>query len=123
MTTVHRICKHGVVEYPYSLDPFAHVVVTTLDGRRIAMHPVCAFKRAIEEAVRCANYPRNWTAQVELRCWTLREVFQMLGIDPHSLNITRGEVIAVFRSALAESDDYLTCREAREQLLKMGETL
>ena len=120
MTIAHRICKHGIVEHPYAPDSCAHVVVTTMDGHRIAMHPIYAFDRAIQEAIRCADYPRNWTAQVELHCWTLSEVCQALRIDPKSLNISRDEVIATLKTALREGD-WLDRHVATEQLTKLGE--
>jgi hypothetical protein len=114
-----RICKHGVVDYPAWGGPSKHVIVTTMDGQRIAMHPICDMERAIESAMHCADRRRDWTAQIELQCWSLGDVCQSLGIDPRSLNITRDEVVAALKTVLVESQDAFARRQAFDELVKM----
>jgi hypothetical protein len=124
MTTAHRICKHGVVDHPYAPEPFTHVVITTLDRHRIAMHPICNFKQAVEDAIRWADTPRHWEAQVEVRCWSLSDLCHALRIDPETFapGITVDHVVATLKEALHESDDYLVRREAKDQLVQLGVT-
>jgi len=121
MSEVFRICKHGnVVRHPSRPGPDHHIVVTTIDDNRVAMHPVCDFDRVIAFAIRCANVKHDRSIAVKVKCWHMRDLCWSLGIDPKSLRISIDEVIATLKKALLQSQDPAVRREAYDELIRLG---
>ena len=122
MSELFRIGKHGTVDHPYHPNPDTHVIVTTVDGRRVAMHTPDEFNCAIEGAVWWADLERDGTAKVEVQCWHLRDLLQALNIDPKTFapDITRDYVVAVLKKVLRECNDYAVRGAAYDELVKLG---
>lgn len=120
MSEVYRICRHGVVQHPSRPGPDHHIVVTTIDGSRVAMHPVCDFDRAIKLAIDCANLKHDRSIAVKVRCWHIRDLCLSLGIDPKALRIGIDEVAATAKRALLDSQEPAVRREAYDLLVKLG---
>jgi hypothetical protein len=121
MGEIIHICKHGnVLRHPIQPGPDQHVVVTTVDGKRVAMHSVCDFSRALQNAIACASVKHDMPIAVEVQCWHFVSLCYSLGIDPRSLNITFDECVAALKSALLESQQPSVHREAFDQLIRMG---
>jgi len=121
MSEIFRIGKHGnVLRHPSRPGPDHHIVVTTIDDNRVAMHPTCDFDRAIALAVHRANIKHDRSIAVKVKCWHMRDLCWSLGIDPRSLNITKDEVIATLKKALLQSQHPAVRREAYDELIRLG---
>jgi hypothetical protein len=122
MSEIFHNCKHGnVLIHPVQPGPDQHVVVTTVDdGKRVAMHAVCDFDRALQHAMACASVKHDRCIAVKVQCWHFASLCYSLGIDPKSLDITFEECVAALKSALLESQQPAVRREAYDELTKMG---
>lgn len=112
--------KHGnIVRVPARAYPGEHIVVTTVNGRRVGMRSVDDLRSAIRAAIKLGNIKRKEPAVVDVVCWNFVELWCALGLHPDALTVTFDEVVAALMTVLREAPDPYDREQALLELGKM----